>query len=54
MKINFYMTHEGITFSDSIVLPEGQTMTTEEIEAIKQQRFQQWLEFTAPAQAEAE
>lgn len=53
MKIDFYMTHEGMTFTDSIVLPEGQTMTAEEIKVIKQQRFQQWLESIAP-ETEAE
>lgn len=43
MKIDFYITYGDLTFTDSIVLPEGQTMTAEEIEKIKQQRFVAWV-----------
>lgn len=54
MKIDFSIEHNGTTFSDSIVLPEGQTMTNEEIESIKQARFQQWVELTTPTELEAD
>jgi len=54
MKIDFYMTHGEFTFTDSIVLPEGQTMTPEQIETVRQQRFAAWLAATESDQAEAE
>jgi hypothetical protein len=54
MKIDFSIEHNGTTFSDSIVLSEGQTMTDKEIESIKQARFQQWVEATTPSELEAD
>jgi hypothetical protein len=52
MKIDFYMSHGELEFTDSIVLSEGQTMTPEEIEKIKQQRFSAWLAITEADQSE--
>jgi hypothetical protein len=54
MKIDFSIEHNETTFSDSIVLPDGQKMTDEEIESIKQARFQQWVEETTPSELEAD
>jgi hypothetical protein len=43
MTIEFEMTDGVYTLRDAIVLPEGVTMTDAEIEAMKQQRFDNWI-----------
>ena len=43
MIIEFEMTDGVNTLRDAIVLPAGVTMTDAEIEAMKQQRFDNWI-----------
>jgi len=43
MTIEFEMTDGVNTLRDAIVLPEGVTMTDAEIDAMKQQRFDNWI-----------
>ena len=43
MIIEFEMTDGTYTLRDAIVLADGVTMTDAEIEAMKQQRFDNWL-----------
>jgi hypothetical protein len=43
ISIPFEMTSGPYTYNDAIVLPDNHTFTTEEIEAIKQERFDRWL-----------
>lgn len=55
MKIDFYFDTEYGRFSDAIVLPDDHTMTDAEIEAIKQQRLDNWIAvITAPSVEETE
>jgi len=55
MKIDFYFDTEYGRFSDAIVLPDDHTMTNAEIEAIKQQRLDNWIAaITAPPIEETE
>ena len=42
VSIDFEITKDGMTFKDAIVLPDGHTLTDAEIEAMKQQRFDNW------------
>ena len=44
MIIKFEMTDGVNTLRDAIVLPDGVTMTQAEIDAMKQARFDAWLE----------
>ena len=41
--IPFEITQDEYTFRDAIVLPEGVTMTEDEIETMKQKRFDDWI-----------
>ena len=43
MTIEFEITDGVNTLRDAIVLADGVTMTDAEIEAMKQQRFNDWL-----------
>jgi hypothetical protein len=44
IKIDFSKTHEKYgTFADAIHLDENHTYTDDEIEAMKQQRFDNWV-----------
>ena len=53
VSIEFEMTKDGHTFKDAIVLPDDHTLTETEIEAIKQQRFDNWYAVvTAPQEDE--
>lgn len=55
MKIEFEITKDGMTFRDAIVLPENHGMSDEQIEAIKQKRFDDWYAIvTAPQEEVAE
>jgi hypothetical protein len=49
IKIEFEKTDEMYTFRDAIVLPDNHTFTDEQLEELKEQRFQAWLSMiTAP------
>lgn len=53
MIINFEKTDGVHTLRDAIVLPEGVTMTEDEIESMKQQRFDNWVKIiTTPVDEE--
>lgn len=43
MKINFTFDTEYGVFSDAITLEDTHTHTAEEIEAMKQERFTNWI-----------
>lgn len=42
MKIDFEMTRDGLTFRDAIHLPDNHPFTNDQIEAMKQVRFDRW------------
>ena len=42
MIIDFEITQQGYTLHDALVLPDDHTFTEEEIEAMKQTRFDNW------------
>ena len=42
IKIDFEITQNGYTYRDAIHLPDDHTMSEAEIEAMKQQRFDNW------------
>ena len=42
ISIDFEFTKDNHTFKDAIVLPDDHTLTDAEIEAMKQQRFDNW------------
>ena len=42
MLINFVITQNNNTFSDTLILPDDHTYTDAEIEAMKQARFDNW------------
>ena len=44
VSIDFKITKDGHTFKDAIVLEDNHTLTEEQIEAIKQARFNAWYE----------
>ena len=49
MKIDFSFSSQYGTFSDALHLPDDHTFTDVEIEAMKQQRFDNWIAvITAP------
>ena len=49
IKIEFEKTDGVYIFRDALVLPDNHTFTDEQIEDIKEQRFQNWLSIiTAP------
>lgn len=51
MKIDFTKTDGTYTLSDALVLPDDVTYSDEEIEAMKQQRFDNWIAIiTAPSE----
>jgi hypothetical protein len=41
-KYEFEMTRDGMTFRDAIVLPIGHGYTDEQLEELKQKRFNDW------------
>lgn len=43
MKIDFEKTNGTYTLKDAIILPDDHNLTEEQIEQIKQQRFDNWL-----------
>jgi len=49
IKIDFeFDTPSNGTFRDAIHLPEDHTLTDDEIETMKQQRFNNWLAIVTP------
>jgi hypothetical protein len=49
IRIEFEKMYGDITFRDAITLPDDHTMSDEQIEAIKQERFDNWVAIiTAP------
>jgi hypothetical protein len=49
MKIDFSFPSQHGTFSDALHLPDDHSFTDAEIEAMKQQRFDNWIAvITAP------
>ena len=50
MKIDFTKTDGTYTLSDALILPDDVTYSDEEIEAMKQERFDNWIAIiTAPS-----
>lgn len=43
--IDFEISKNGYNFKDAIVLPENHGLSEEQIEAIKQKRFDDWYTF---------
>lgn len=52
--IPFEITDGTYTLKDAIVLPDNHTFTDEQIEAIKQARFEQYLAIVTAPQEEIE
>jgi hypothetical protein len=52
VKIEFEFDSEYGTFRDCIVLPDNHNMSEAQIDAIKQQRFDAWLESVQPVEEE--
>ena len=51
LHINFEISKNGYTLKDAIVLPDDHTMNGYLIDAIKQQRFDDWYAIvTAPSE----
>jgi hypothetical protein len=42
MKIDFELSKDGLVFKDSLSLPKDHGLSAVQIEAIKQQRFDDW------------
>lgn len=44
IKIDFQIEHEpGLIYGDALYLPADHTFTEEQIEAMKQERYQAWV-----------
>jgi hypothetical protein len=43
IKINFSFDTQYGTFADALILPDNHTFTDAEIEAIKQERLDDWI-----------
>ena len=55
ITINFEITQDGYTLKDAIVLPADHGLSDEQIEAIKQKRFDDWYAIiTAPQPEEVD
>ena len=56
IQINFTkVTPDGVTYSDALYLPHDHTYTEEDIEAMKQKRYDDWYTFlTTPREATEE
>ena len=44
VKYEFEIVKDGMTFRDAIVLPVGHGFTDEQLEELKQKRFDAWYE----------
>lgn len=45
IRIDFIYSDETFNYSDALYLPEDHTFTDEQIEAMKKERFDNWLTF---------
>lgn len=52
IKIEFEMSRDGMTFRDAIVLPIGHGYTDEQLEELKQKRFNEWYETASAVEIE--
>jgi hypothetical protein len=50
VKIEFEVVKDGMTFRDAIVLPVGHGYTDEQLEELKQKRFNDWYEIVSQAE----
>ena len=50
MKIDFSFDTQYGNFSDAIHLPDDHNFTDDEIEAMKQQRLNNWIAIVTPAE----
>jgi hypothetical protein len=51
-KYEFEVVKHGMTFRDAIVLPFGHGYTDEQLEELKQKRFNEWYETVADLESE--
>jgi len=49
VKVDFEVTRNGHTFRDAIVLPDDHNMTNDQIETMKQARFEAWFAMVTAA-----
>jgi hypothetical protein len=52
ITIPFELTQDGYTLKDAIVLPNDHNLTDDDIEALKQQRFDDWYAVVTAPQPE--
>jgi cellobiose-specific phosphotransferase system component IIB len=52
ITISFEITQDGYTLKDAIVLPNDHNLTDDDIEALKQQRFDDWYAIVTAPQPE--
>jgi hypothetical protein len=52
LTINFEMSQDGYTLKDAIVLPNDHNLTDDDIESLKQQRFDEWYAIVTAPQPE--
>lgn len=53
IHIDFEISKDGYTFKDAIVLEDNHGLSSEQIEAMKQKRFDDWYAIvTAPSEEE--
>lgn len=43
MQIVFEFDYNGVAFKDALVLPDDHTFTNAELDAMKQERFDNWV-----------
>ena len=51
-KYEFEIVKDGMTFRDAIVLPVGHGYTDEQLEELKQKRFDDWYEAVSQEEIE--
>jgi hypothetical protein len=54
MKIDFQFNTDYGVFSDSLDLPDDQTFSDSDIEAMKQQRLNGWLALVTPSSSQSD
>jgi hypothetical protein len=52
MRIEFEIEQKGLLFRDAIELPDSHTLSDDDIDAMKRQRFDAWLAASTPENAE--
>jgi len=50
--IQFQFEHDGMLFSDSITLTDEHGLSEQQIESMKQARFEQWKQSLTPQETE--